>query len=80
MTVPRESSPLDETVLAHPDWMAIGLVLAIVGSFLLANSILFRHPRQLVPGDPSPWPRPPPTPARTAACCSSAARGGVFPA
>jgi len=48
MTVPRESSPLDETVLAHPDWMAIGLVLAIVGSFLLANSILFRHPRQLV--------------------------------
>ena len=34
--------------LAHPDWMGIGLVLAIVGSFLLANSILFRHPRQLV--------------------------------
>jgi hypothetical protein len=28
--------------------MGIGLVLAIVGSFLLANSILFRHPRQLV--------------------------------
>ncbi|MCB9915708.1 MAG: hypothetical protein H6828_11245 [Planctomycetes bacterium] len=34
--------------LAPPDWMGIGLVLAIVGSFLLANSILFRHPRQLV--------------------------------
>lgn len=33
---------------ANPDWSAIGLVLAIVGSFLLANSILFRHPRQLV--------------------------------
>ncbi len=44
----RQGSPLDETVLAHPDWMGIGLVLAIVGSFLLANSILFRHPRQLV--------------------------------
>lgn len=34
--------------LTPPDWMGIGLVLAIVGSFLLANSILFRHPRQLV--------------------------------
>ena len=44
----RQVSPLDESVLAHPDWMGIGLVLAIVGSFLLANSILFRHPRQLV--------------------------------
>lgn len=33
---------------ADPDWLAVGLVLAIVGSFLLANSILFRHPRQLV--------------------------------
>lgn len=44
----RQASPLDESVLAHPDWMGIGLVLAIVGSFLLANSILFRHPRQLV--------------------------------
>lgn len=39
---------LAEDPLAHPDWMGIGLVLAIVGSFLLANSILFRHPRQLV--------------------------------
>lgn len=48
MLLARQGSPLDETVLAHPDWMGIGLVLAIVGSFLLANSILFRHPRQLV--------------------------------
>jgi hypothetical protein len=48
MSLPGPNSPLDEVALAHPDWMAIGLVLAIVGSFLLANSILFRHPRQLV--------------------------------
>ncbi len=40
--------PAEGGGLAHPDWMGIGLVLAIVGSFLLANSILFRHPRQLV--------------------------------
>jgi hypothetical protein len=39
---------LEGAGLAPPDWMGIGLVLAIVGSFLLANSILFRHPRQLV--------------------------------
>jgi len=42
------SRPAEGGGLAHPDWMGIGLVLAIVGSFLLANSILFRHPRQLV--------------------------------
>jgi len=30
------------------DWVGVGLVLAIVGGFLLANSILFRHPRGLV--------------------------------
>lgn len=30
------------------DWGGVGLVLAIVGSFLLANAILFRHPRSLV--------------------------------
>jgi hypothetical protein len=40
--------PAESSSLANPDWMGIGLVLAIVGSFLLANSILFRHPRQLV--------------------------------
>lgn len=48
MLLSRHIAALDESVLAHPDWMGIGLVLAIVGSFLLANSILFRHPRQLV--------------------------------
>ena len=31
-----------------PDLFGIGLVLSIVGCFLLANSILFRHPRTLV--------------------------------
>ena len=30
------------------DWFGVGLVLAIVGGFLLANAILFRHPRTLV--------------------------------
>lgn len=30
------------------DWVALGLVLAIAGSFLLANAILLRHPRDLV--------------------------------
>lgn len=34
--------------LTHADWFAIGLVLSIVGGFLLANAILFRHPRTLV--------------------------------
>jgi hypothetical protein len=37
-----------ESSFANPDWTAIGLVLAIAGSFLLANSILFRHPRSLL--------------------------------
>lgn len=41
-------APPAESGFTNPDWLAIGLVLAIVGSFLLANSILFRHPRQLV--------------------------------
>jgi hypothetical protein len=31
-----------------PDWVAIGLVLTILGAFLLGNAILFRHPRTLV--------------------------------
>ena len=30
------------------DWFGEGLVLSIVGGFLLANAILFRHPRNLV--------------------------------
>jgi hypothetical protein len=33
---------------AEPDWQCVGLVLSLVGSFLLGNAILFRHPRQLV--------------------------------
>src|SRR5690349_16829017 len=32
----------------EPDWVTLGLVLAVVGSFLLGNAILFRHPRDLV--------------------------------
>jgi hypothetical protein len=40
--------PEPEDLFAAPDWAVIGLVLAVAGSFLLANSILFRHPRQLV--------------------------------
>ena len=31
-----------------PDWVAIGLVLTLLGAFLLGNAILFRHPRTLV--------------------------------
>lgn len=30
------------------DWVVIGLVLAVLGSILLGNAILFRHPRALV--------------------------------
>ena len=41
-------APEPEDLFAAPDWAVIGLVLAVAGSFLLANSILFRHPRQLV--------------------------------
>ncbi|MEX1024037.1 MAG: hypothetical protein WD226_03075 [Planctomycetota bacterium] len=40
------ATPLYE--LPDADWFAIGLVLSIVGGFLLANSIVFRHPRRLV--------------------------------
>jgi hypothetical protein len=31
-----------------PDWIAVGLVLSVVGAFLLGNAILLRHPRTLV--------------------------------
>jgi len=31
-----------------PDWIAIGLVLSVVGAFLLGNAILLHHPRTLV--------------------------------
>ena len=30
------------------DWHAVGLVASVLGSFLLANAILFRHPRTMV--------------------------------
>jgi hypothetical protein len=31
-----------------PDWGSLGLVVSIVGCFLIANAILFEHPRRLV--------------------------------
>jgi hypothetical protein len=31
-----------------PDWTSLGLVLALVGCFLIANGILFRNPRALI--------------------------------
>ncbi len=34
--------------LASGDAFGLGLVLVLIGCFLLANSILFRHPRELV--------------------------------
>ncbi len=37
-----------DSAFGAPDWATLGLVLAIVGCFLLANSILFRSPQQLV--------------------------------
>jgi len=37
-----------QSLFATPDWVTVGLVLSIVGSFFLANAILFRHPRSLV--------------------------------
>jgi len=35
-------------LFAVPDWVSLGLVLAIAGAFLLANGILFRNPKLLV--------------------------------
>lgn len=34
--------------LLEADWGIVGLLFTIAGSFLLANAILFRHPRQMV--------------------------------
>lgn len=39
---------LDAMAAGPTDWFGVGLVLTIVGGFLLANAILFRHPRTLV--------------------------------
>ncbi len=35
-------------LVQEPDWVAVGLVLLLGGTFLLGNSLLFRHPRELV--------------------------------
>lgn len=35
-------------LFGEPDWASLGLVSSIVGCFLIANSILFEHPRLLV--------------------------------
>ncbi|HIF42303.1 MAG TPA: hypothetical protein EYQ74_14570 [Planctomycetes bacterium] len=40
--------PLEDVLLARPDWAVLGLVLAVVGAFLIANATLFEHPRRLV--------------------------------
>lgn len=40
----RAETPL----LGEPDWISLGLVLAIVGGFLIANAILWRHPRAMI--------------------------------
>src|SRR6187431_776941 len=32
----------------EPDWVTLGLLLAVVGALVLVNVLLFRHPRQLV--------------------------------
>ncbi len=37
-------------LIERPDWIAVGLVMSVLGSFLLANAILFRHPRTMVEG------------------------------
>jgi len=40
--------PLAIALGNEPDWQSVGLVLSLVGAFLLGNAILFRHPRELV--------------------------------
>jgi len=35
-------------IAGEPDWIALGLVLSVLGSLLLGNAILFRNPRTLV--------------------------------
>lgn len=42
----RSASTAD--VLRQPDWVVVGIVLAIAGTFLLANAILFRDPREML--------------------------------
>ena len=35
----------DDDLFGAADWTSLGLVLCIVGAFLIANSTLFEHPR-----------------------------------
>jgi hypothetical protein len=42
------SNAIVPDVLRQPDWVVVGLVLAIAGTFLLANAILFRDPREML--------------------------------
>jgi len=37
-----------QQLLPEPDWVSLGLVASVVGCFLIANAILFEHPRRLV--------------------------------
>lgn len=39
---------MPEAAASAPDWTSLGILLAIVGAFLLGNAILFRPPRALV--------------------------------
>ncbi|MFT5052874.1 MAG: hypothetical protein ACI8QZ_004312 [Chlamydiales bacterium] len=41
-------APAAQGLFGAPDWASLGLVSAIVGCFLIANAILFEHPRLLV--------------------------------
>lgn len=45
---PQQDAAPTPSLLDSPDWAMVGLILAIVGSFLLANAILFRDPRAMV--------------------------------
>jgi hypothetical protein len=47
-SAPSSAGARLSTDWAGQDWGSLGLVLAIVGSFLLASSILSRHPREMV--------------------------------
>ena len=48
MAIPALALEPLSSVFERPDWRAVGLVMSILGSFLLANAILFRHPRKMV--------------------------------
>lgn len=45
---PAAAVPALTALAESADWVLIGLVWSIAGCFLLANAILFRHPRELV--------------------------------